>query len=221
MTAHPTTLRADALPDLVSDWCGPCEIHDGEDWASAAVLGWGTPGHWPIVYAGSGDHEGVDPKRLRLDLSLPECRAQLRLVLERGLRCPGCGGSGERDGEDAFGVSETVSCPCETGWQRAPVATSHLMPRCEGGSLPDDIAHHAPALLVAHALSVAAGGRGIVGLLSAPSRGTPTVRSLLSPGDTWPGYRVATDAEALAAGYALLDADGTLHLPTDAREGEE
>lgn len=209
-----TTITGDLLPDLLTNWCGPIEWHDGDGFVPGAITEKG------IMFAEfthpNGGHlyeevveDGGNEVETRLPLTRPECRSQLCRVLHaRG----------------------------NPAW--------HLLPVCEGGSLPDAFAQHSSALLAWHARDVAAGGRGVVGVLGEwcvdrnPDRvlhiryplidehGCAFARDVVrADGVAWTIKRrqyqdaiacgpetgeagkSAADAAARAAGYALLDGD--------------
>lgn len=157
-----TTVPADLFADLIDGWVGPVETHHtwDEEWYPTwfwSHVDWldrynrrGLAGRYPI----------------RLDLGRPECRAQLARVLGRGLDCPKCGGTGEMDDHDTIEHDQRKCVSClGSGWDRPPAPVRHLVPRAELGDLPDEHSVHSAALLTAHALDIAAGGRGVVGVL--------------------------------------------------------
>ena len=129
------------------------------------------------------------------------------------------------------------ACHGNGAWIRKPAPAWHLLPVALGGTLPNEYAEHSPALLACHAQRVAAGFPGLLGMLSSVElydhppvrprwdrRGntgllTWCVRDLGwvvdGAGDgpeIGEAGKSCADAAAIAAGYALLDADG-LRLP--------
>lgn len=231
-----TTIPADLFPDLLLvalgvAWVGPVEIRDTPE---------PVEGREPIWLPGVNLAPDWPRQRLRLPLSRPECRAQLLRILATGLRCAACEGRVAKLAAGEWVRVPTVA-PCAncngTGWLRKPASAYHLAPPEEGGALPAEHAAHAPALLAAHAMSVARGGPGIVGVLGRWQGHERLTRRALCGDDadvfvcdrgwevrdgndhllahgpeTGPAGRALADAAARAHGYALLDGD-TLTLP--------
>lgn len=238
LAAPDTTLPADTFPDLLFvapgvRWVGPVA------WANAYAPGGVQVGiALPNGHVGwvMSDGETVDSGErwddVHLDPRRCEVRAHLARLLAVGLRCPsGC-----------TGAAPDAGCPhgcAGTGYLRKPAPCAHLMPRAELGTLPDDLARHAPFLLAHHARSVAAGGPGVTMIVSEwkhnPHDTLWTWRRnqvpLTRPGpqvsigtygwsiggpmggtETGDAGKAAADAASLAAGYALVDGDGGVRV---------
>ena len=190
VTTIPASKFGDALllvaPGVA--WRGPLGVFEAGVWHEALSLDRSTtaPDEWFINRIVDGEDESVSLDRLRLPLTRPEARAQLQRVLLAGERCPLCAGSGKVSDDEALrdlalraGTAVALALPaladfgraacageCHgSGYLRRPSSVRHLMPAGEGGDLPDALAQHAPALLAHHALDVAAGGRGVVGVI--------------------------------------------------------
>lgn len=164
------TIEAGLFPDVLDGWTGPVVWFDKFPSRTYPEGQWVTS-----AYGAGGMANGTDPTRILLPLTRPECRAQLARVLATGLRCP-CVAVRDDLARRGLPVADVACVQCgETGWTRPPRPCFHLLPRVEGGSLPDEYVQHAPVLLVAHARDVAAGGPGIVGVLKtwAPVPGYP------------------------------------------------
>jgi hypothetical protein len=153
MTPHPTTIPADLFGDaLLRDWCGPAQAaHEPPvgRWLDAVVLHLEST----RVILTNPIHGDAPYQRLisevRLPLARPECRANVLRVLARGER------------------NTLGSCCDDPGhdWLRKPAPTYHLVTPDEGGTLPAEHAQRSAALLAHHAVDVARGGKGIVGVL--------------------------------------------------------
>jgi hypothetical protein len=185
---HETTIPADLFGDaLLSGWVGPVQCRfkvDGSAWEWSDAV-------WPCI-------DKAAQWLTRLDLTRAEARHRLCVVLTAGERCdhrceqwPQCA--------NMSGHEWTVCSRCgaytdkgEIGHLRKSAPAWHLLPVGEGGALPAEYAHHAPALLARHARRVAAGMGGIVGINA---------------------LRPPMPEVSIAAGYALIDSDGTLRLP--------
>lgn len=187
---HLTALRSglvpgDLWPDLLAGWYGPIQYKPAGDEAWCGGLS-------VIVRKGAP---------VRLDLSRPEVRAHVARLMAVGL-----------DGV------------------RPPAPAWHLLPPGESATpLPPEWAPHAPALLACHVARVVAGLPGIRRVLPPWERdggashrmATDTAWACEVTADGWacsygwshgpetgPAGMAAADAAALAAGCALMNADG-------------
>lgn len=107
------------------------------------------------------------------------CEACSVAVPREGFQCRGCGGMPEQfvpcHGSvcaacAAKGVKDdhypgVLKPTMPDKWVRKPAPAWHLLPISEGGQLPDELAHFAPALLAGHVRLVEAGKVGIRGVL--------------------------------------------------------
>lgn len=238
---NPTTLPGNALPDLLTGWVGPVLVlEDSKPWAYDSHLRGlhrvhpPTTGQHPII------HEDDDFCRLynvRLDLTRSEALSQALLVLARGMRCsgfPGCSNNIECPVSgwscpgcvDCYHPMPTVVCACAgTGYLRKPAPAYHLVTAEFGGQLPAGYAEHSAALVACHATRVAAGilgpqgFRGVGGIRSVPAEIRRVNGAWVTDGfafntvDEAEQHRRQWCDSKLAAGFAMVETDGTLRLP--------
>ena len=242
MTLHPTNVRADLFGDaLLRDWVGPV-LDSGMGGPQPRVV---LRVYHSNVFLVGGPLSNGQPtwdqsaiERVSLDLTRPECRHRLCVVLAAGEKCPSSAHPAPSVPYDG-----RAYCICRgTGYLRQPAPAWHLLPTTEGGTLDGSLAAHSPALLAAHAQMVAI-GKGLLGVLGnwrpADSMPERQFRPRWAPGcnndnayticeprgwrygfcyevggpETGDAGKAKADAAAIEAGYALLESDGTLRLP--------
>lgn len=176
----------------------------------------------------------VTPDDLALDLSRREVRLRVVDVLGQGVKCPECNGVGDEPGK------ERCECDEGAGYLIRPHDARHLLEGPPLGTAGITAAQSA-ILLAAHVAGVEAGGpgvrgivRGIVtmdGVASAVLVGGGCIGGWSRRADGWHvrlnhgaqhATMYASESEANAAfceaareaGYALLDADGGVRVPS-------